>query len=104
GDIRIIGAGAWWEEGTAAQLAQVNWWHAAGSPDGRWIAADNWHGIIALFDAKTTEKKILTTGHRTYGGGAHLHVGWDLKGDMVEFTSNKLGNADVCIGVVPKEW
>ena len=104
GEIRIIGAGAWWQEGTAAQVAKVNWWHAAGSPDGRWVAADNWHGIIALFDAKTTAKKILTTGHRIYGQGAHLHVGWDLKGERVEFTSNKMGNPDVCIGVIPKEW
>ncbi|HNS22588.1 MAG TPA: hypothetical protein PKH24_18945 [Sedimentisphaerales bacterium] len=102
GEIRIIGAGAWMEDATAYQLSQVNWWHASGSPDGKWVAADNWHGIIALFNAKTTEKKILTTGHRTYGGGQHLHVGWDLTGERVEFTSNKRGNPDVCIAVLPK--
>ncbi|MBN1347803.1 hypothetical protein JXJ21_00180 [candidate division KSB1 bacterium] len=104
GDIRIIGAGAWWEEGTGYQIAQVNWWHASGSPDGKWVAADNWHGIVALFNAKTTEKKILTTGHRIYGGGIHLHVGWDLLGKMVEFTSLKLGNPNVCIGIIPENW
>ncbi len=104
GDIRIIGAGAWVDGVPAKELSKENWWHAAGSPDGRWVAADNWHGIIALFDAKTTEKRILTSGHRTYGHGAHPHVGWDLKGESVEFTSNKLGNADVCIAVIPKEW
>jgi len=102
GEIRIIGAGAWMEDATAYQLSQVNWWHASGSPDGKWVAADNWHGIIALFNAKTTEKKILTSGHRTYGGGQHLHVGWDLTGERVEFTSNKLGNPDVCIAVLPE--
>jgi len=104
GDIRIIGAGAWLEDATAQQLSQVNWWHACGSPDGKWVVADNWHGIVALFNAKTTEKKILTTGHRTYGGGLHLHAGWDLAGKMVEFTSSKLGNPDVCIGVLPEHW
>jgi hypothetical protein len=104
GEIRIIGAGAWWDEGTPFQLAQVNWWHASGSPDGKWVAADNWHGILALFNARTTEKKILTTGHRIYGGGLHLHAGWDLAGKMVEFTSNKLGNPDVCVGFIPENW
>ena len=104
GDIRIVGAGAWWDEGTAPQLSQVNWWHAAGSPDGKWVAADNWHGIIALFNAKTTEKKILTSGHRTYGKGAHPHAGWDLASKQVEFTSNKRGNPDVCIAVIPGDW
>ncbi|KAA3663062.1 MAG: hypothetical protein DWQ10_01075 [Calditrichaeota bacterium] len=104
GDIRIIGAGAWWDGGTAKQLSKVNWWHAAGSPDGKWVLADNWHGILALFDAKTTQKRILTTGHRTYGGGAHPHAGWDLQGKMVEFATNKFGNPDVCIAVLPEDW
>ena len=104
GEIRIIGAGAWWAGATAEELSKVNWWHAAGSPDGRWVAADNWHGIIALFNAQTTEMKILTKGHRTYGSGAHPHVGWDLAGESVEFTSNKLGNSDVCIGIIPEGW
>lgn len=101
GDIRIIGAGAWIDDGTAEQLSRVNWWHACGSPDGKWVVADNWHGIVALFNAKTTEKKILATGHRTYGHGQHLHAGWDLAGKRVEFTSNKLGNPDVCVVEVP---
>jgi len=104
GDIRIIGAGAWIEDGTAEQLSKVNWWHACGSPDGKWVVADNWHGIIALFNAKTTEKKILATGHRTYGHGQHPHAGWDLAGKRVEFTSNKLGNPDVCVAAVPESW
>ena len=104
GDIRVIGPGAWLPETEPRELARVNWWHACGSPDGRWIAADNWHGVIAIFDAKTTLQRILTRGHRIYGSGAHPHVGWDLTGKSVEFTSNKRGNADVCIGVLPKSW
>ncbi len=47
--------------------AKRNWWHASGSPDGRWVAADNWHGDIMLFDGKTSRPQLLTTGHRTYG-------------------------------------
>ena len=104
GDIRIIGAGAWWAEGKPIELGKVNWWHAAGSPEGSWIAADNWHGIIAIFNAKTTEMKVLTQGHRIYGRGAHPHVGWGLDGKSVEFTTNKFGNPDVCIGLIPEKW
>jgi oligogalacturonide lyase len=104
GNIRIIGAGAWMEGMEARELSRVNWWHASGSRDGRWVAADNWHGVIAIFDAKTTRISILTTGHRTYGSGAHPHVGWDLYSKSVEFTSNKLGNPDVCIAELPLDW
>ncbi len=103
-EIKIIGAGAWWEGASESDLARVNWWHASGSPDGKWIAADNWHGTISIFNAKTTEKKILTTGHRVYGGGAHPHVGWDLAGRSVVFGSNRHGNPDVCIGYLPENW
>jgi hypothetical protein len=104
GEIRIVGAGAWVEGVPGAQLSKANWWHAAGSPDGRWVVADNWHGTVALFRAKTTRQRILTTGHRVYGSkGLHPHAGWDLKGEYVEFTSNKLGNPDVCLIEVPKD-
>jgi hypothetical protein len=104
GAIQIIGSGAWLDGIPGKELSKVNWWHACGSPDGRWVAADNWHGIVALFDARTTEKRILTTGHRVYGSGSHLHVGWDLRGRHVEFTSNRLGNPDVCVVAIPEDW
>ena len=104
GERRIIGMGAWVEDVSAKELSKYNWWHESGSRDGRWLAGDNWHGIIAVFNARTTEKHILATGHRIYGKGAHPHVGWDLDGNSVEFTSNKLGNPDVCIGYLPQKW
>ena len=97
GQIRIIGAGAWLPESPPAELAKRNWWHAAGSPTGEWVAADNWHGDIVLFNARTTQMRPLTMGHRTYGGGQHPHVGWDPSGDRVVFASNRRGNADVCV-------
>lgn len=103
-ETRVIGAGSWLENVEPKDLAKVNWWHASGSPDGRWIVADNWHGIISVFDGKNTRMSLLTTGHRVYGSGAHPHAGWDLYGKSVEFTSNKLGNPDVCIGKIPDDW
>lgn len=97
-EITIGGAGAWWKGGTSPELAKRNWWHAAGSPTGDWIAADTFHGDIVLFDARTTQEKPLTLDHRTYGGGAHPHVGWHPNGDRVIFASNQRGNPDVVVG------
>lgn len=102
--VRIIGAGSYWSQGTDSEVAELNWWHASGDPYGRWVAGDNWHGDIAIFDAKTTQKHLLTTGHRTYGHGTHPEVGWDTRGRFVIFGSEYLGNPDVCVVEIPKEW
>ena len=103
---RILGAGSWWEGGTPEELSRYNWWHASGSRDGRWIAADNWHGEIAIIDARTSHLRWLTKGHRIYGNVAveHPHVGWAPDSKSVEFTSHKRGNPDVCIAYLPEAW
>jgi hypothetical protein len=104
GTIRIVGAGSWWPDAKPADLARRNWWHASGSPDGRWIAADNWHGDIMLFEGKTTRPRLLTANHRTYGGGEHPEVGWDRKGEQVVFGSHKIGGMTVCVATIPAAW
>jgi oligogalacturonide lyase len=104
GVVRIIGAGAWWEGGTPAEYAKVNWWYTAGDENGKWVVAGNWHGIIALFDGKTTRMHVLTTGHRTYGTGAGPVPSWDRRSKRVVFTSHKLGNPNVCVATIPEEW
>jgi len=98
---RIIAAGAWWESGTPRELAEYNWWHASGSRDGKWVAADNWHGHISITDGRTSHLRFLTKDHRTYGKGAHPHVGWAPDSKSVEFTTNIRGNPDVCIAYLP---
>lgn len=104
GQVRIIGAGSWWEGATPEEITKYNYWHCAGSDDGRWVVADDWHGGITLFEAKTTRPHMLTTGHRTYGKGEHPHVGWDRASKQVIFTSHKNGNPDVCIATIPDAW
>ncbi len=104
GEVRILGAGARWPEASPSDAARHNWWHAAGSANGRWVAADNWHGDIMLFEGKTTRPHLLTAGHRTYGQGEHPHVGWDRKGEKVVFGSHLLGNLNVCVATIPKAW
>jgi oligogalacturonide lyase len=102
GEVRILGAGSWWPEATPEEVSKFNFWHCAGSDNGRWVVADNWHGDITLFEAKTTRPHLLAAGHRTYGKGDHPHVGWDRKGEQVIFTSYTLGDANVCVATIPK--
>lgn len=104
GEVRIAGAGSWWPEAAPVDVARLNWWHVAGSADGRWIAADNWHGDIMLFEGKTTRPHLLTSGHRTYGKGEHPHMGWDRRGEKVVFASHLLGDLNVCVATIPKAW
>ena len=104
GEVRIVGAGAWWPGALPSDAARLNWWHAAGSGNGRWVAADNSHGDIMLFEGSTTRQHLLTTGHRTYGQGEHPHVGWDRKGEKVVFASRLLGDLNVCVATIPKPW
>ena len=103
-EVRIIGAGAWWPGATPEELTKENWWHGNGSDDGRWVVGDNWHGDIALFEARTTRKRLLTLDHRTYGGGQHPHVSFDRQGKQVIFASHKLGDVNVCIATIPEAW
>lgn len=104
GIARIIGAGAWWPGGSPKEVSKRNWWHCAGSPTGKFAMADNWHGDIGIFSAKTSRTRLLTENHRTYGQGPHPHAGWAPSGTKVVFTSNLHGNPDVVIGVLPEEW
>lgn len=104
GEVRIVGAGAWWAGGAPSEIAKENWWHADGGPYGRWVVADNWHGDIVLFQANTTRERELTLGHRTYGKGDHPHVGWDNRGAQVVFTSHLLGDPNVCVATIPQAW
>jgi hypothetical protein len=104
GEVRIVGAGTWLANTAPETLARRNWWHAAGSGNGRWVAADNFHGDIMLFEGKTTREHLLTSNHRTYGKGEHPHVGWDRKGEKVIFASHMLGDLNVCVAKIPKEW
>jgi len=64
----------------------------------------NWHGDIMLFDGKTSRPHLLTTSHRTYGGGEHPEVGWDRKGERVIFSSHKLGGVTICVATIPTAW
>ena len=104
GRAHIAGAGAWLPGLPAEELARANWWHAAGSPDGRFLVADNWHGDIAIFSAQTARCRILTSGHRAYGKGEHPHVGWRSDSRAVHFGDTTQGNVNVVVAELPEAW
>jgi len=56
-----------------------------------------------LFEGKTTRSHLLTAGHRTYGHGEHPHVGFDRASKQVVFTSEMLGNPDICVATIPQD-
>jgi hypothetical protein len=110
GVVRIIGAASWWPEGSDKDVWRRNWWHCAGSEDGRWVVADTFAGDIVLFEGATTRPHLLTTGHRTQGI-QHPEPGWDRRGDYVLFSSHMLASLDdetpepcACIARIPVEW
>lgn len=104
GQVRIIGEGAWFPQADSQTLARRNWWHASGSPNGLWVAGDNWFGDIWIFEGPTARPRILTMNHRTYGKGEHPEVGWDRRGEQVLFNSHKLGGVTVCVATIPESW
>ena len=110
GRVWIVGPGAWvpwikWDQGDGKDvLDRWNWWHAAGYEGGKWIVADNWYGDVVVFEAETTRLHRLTLGHRKYGGGTHPEPGWDRSGRRVVFTSQMLGQCDVCVVTIPDGW
>jgi hypothetical protein len=116
GIVRIMGAGNWWSGEESKEVWRRNWWHCAGSDDGRWVVADTFHGDLALFEGMTTRPALLTAGHRVKTGtseyapnGAHPEPGWDRKGEQIIFSSHLLSGGEssdpnVCVATIPAEW
>jgi len=47
------------------------YWHANGSPDGRWAVADSFLGNVYLIDRRNGERILLTTDHKMLPDHAH---------------------------------
>jgi hypothetical protein len=116
GVARIIGAGNWWSGADVNDIWRRNWWHCAGSDDGRWVVGDTFHGDLALFEGMTSRPTLLTAGHRVKRGtherlddGTHPEPGWDRRGEQAIFSSHMLSgtggsNHNVCIATIPDDW
>jgi hypothetical protein len=104
GEVRILGAGSWQPGTPAVQLAKRNWLHCAGSDDGQWVVADTFHGDIVLFDSQYGRPRLLTGGHRVYGGGEHAHPGFDPSSRFVIFTGRCSDGGRACVVRIPDDW
>lgn len=82
---------------------QMPAWHTAGSPDRRWVMADDFDRNLWLIDPRTGERRLLTQGHNTKGVDTHPHASFTPDSKGIVFTSSKFGNADVFHVEIP-EW
>jgi len=82
-------------------IYQMPAWHTAGSPDGRWVMADDFQRNLWLIDPGTGERRLLTQGHNTSPAETHPHASFIPDSKGIIFTSSKFGNADVFLVEIP---
>ena len=75
-------------------------WHTHGSPDTKWITADDFKRNIWLIDAASGERRLLTQGHLGEGCDNHPHPSFTPDSKGVLFTSSRNGDYSLCIA----EW
>jgi len=87
--------------GTPKIHSQFVAWHTHGSPDGRWLVADDFDRNIWLIDAQTDERRLLTQGHLGKGFKTHPHPSFTPDSKAVVFTSSKIGVEQVFQATLP---
>lgn len=70
---------------------QGGFWHANGSPDGKWAASDTFKGDVFLISRKTGERILLTTDHKMRPDHAHPIFSPDSKRVLIQ--SGRLSDA-----------
>ena len=82
-------------------------WHVTGSPDGRFVAGDNFAREIYLIDRQTHEMILLSAGHKTTAQD-HPHPTFKPDGTEIEIQSAMLSedgrSMNICIVPVPEKW
>ena len=82
-------------------------WHVSGSPDGRFVAGDNFARELYLIDRNTHEMMLLTAGHKPTAAD-HPHPTFKPDGTEIEIQSAMLSedgrSMNICIVPVPDEW
>ncbi|MCB0746447.1 MAG: hypothetical protein KDC90_03200 [Ignavibacteriae bacterium] len=82
-------------------------WHVTGSPDGRFVAGDNFAREIYLIDRHSNEMMLLSAGHKATAKD-HPHPTFSPDGTKIQIQSAMLSDDDksmnICIIPVPEEW
>jgi oligogalacturonide lyase len=81
-------------------------WHVHGSPDGRFVAGDDFSRSIYLIDRRTREMIMLSTGHKMTAAD-HPHPTFSDDGTKIEIQSAMLSqdnrSLNICIIHVPDD-
>ena len=82
-------------------------WHVTGSPDGRFVAGDNFAREIYLIDRHSHEMILLSAGHKPTARD-HPHPTFKPDGTEIEIQSAMLSedgkSMNICIIPVPEKW
>ena len=82
-------------------------WHVTGSPDGRFVAGDNFAREIFIIDRHTHEMILLSAGHKRTAQD-HPHPTFKPDGTEIEIQSAMLSedgkSMNICIIPVSEEW
>jgi len=83
--------------------AQFPAWHTHGSPDGKWIVADDFDRNLWLIKAETNERRLLTQGHLGNGFDTHPHPSFTPDSKAVVFNSSRNGKEEIFMVDLP-DW
>lgn len=82
-------------------------WHVTGSPDGRFLAGDNFAREIHMIHRGTHEMRLVSAGHKT-SADDHPHPTFKPDGTKIVIQSAMLSEDDrsmnVCVIPVPADW
>jgi len=77
------------KDGTARMVSQGDYWHAAATPDGKFIAVDDMQGRLWLIKTDTGAARLLATGLRDKLRSVHAHPSFDRLGRYLQFHTGR---------------
>jgi oligogalacturonide lyase len=84
-------------------LYQMAAWHTHGSPNLRWVMADDFERNLWLIDPRTRQRRLLTQGHLSKPFTTHPHASFTPDSRAIVFNSSKFGADNILLVELP-EW